>query len=161
MTTYREQDPLVALLVRAQERVLACLTETADRGRALAEARQILTRLAEAETNVLFPAFVRVRLRPEAQHLLDDSRGVRDEQLAELDVLARKRQPRLRKLAAIQLAAAIARHNERLSTELVAVLSSQLPRPVYRALAQMFVDRYEGVLPVQPGSGEPAATAIP
>lgn len=161
MTTHREQDPLVALLVRAQERVLACLTDAEDRGRALGEARQILTRLAEAETAVLFPAFSRVRLRLEQQHLLDDSRGVRAEQLAEIDVLARKRQPRLRKLAAIQLTQAIARHNERLSTELIAVLSSQLPRPVYRALAQMFIARYEGAPPVPAGPVEPAAAATP
>jgi hypothetical protein len=145
MATFREYDPLVELLVREQERVLACLIDdTGDRAAALAEARGILERLADAEVAVLFPAFSRIHLRLEQEHLLADMQTARADQLATLEALARKRQPRLRKLAAIQLSEVIAHHNERLSTELVASLGSQLPRPLYRSIAHAFIARYSG-----------------
>jgi len=148
MGAFRFQDPLVTLIAREQARVLECLVETtSDRAAALVQARYIIRALSEAETAILFPAFSRVRLRPEQQHLLDDSRNARAEHLDALTALARRRQPRLAKLAAIQLCETIAHHNERLSTELISVLASQLPRALYARIVQAFSAHYESPSP--------------
>lgn len=158
MGTYREQDALVAFLAREDSRVLELIAHAADndgrrRTDAIDDARRILTALGEAETQVLHGAFSRVRLRPETQALLDDSRGARAEQLAGLERLAQRRGSRLRKLAAVELSDMVASHSERLGTLLVPVLASQLPRPVHRALSQAFMNR------VQQASGDAGSAA--
>lgn len=151
MGTYREQDPLAALLAAQQTRVLECLMSfaTGDGAGRLAEARRILRALADAETNVLYPAFSRVNVRPETQRLLDDSRGNRAQQLEALDGLAHKRAPRLRKLAVLELCDLIKHHGMQHISLLVPVLASQLPRPLYRSIVQAFTARYERGLPAR------------
>lgn len=148
MGTYREQDPLTRLVMREQARVLEGLVQFANGGgkAALNEARLTLCALRDAETEVLYPAFSRLRLRPDIERLLDDSRGNRTEQLDALDALAQKRGPRLRKLAMLALSDLIKQHDERHTTLLIPVLASQLARPLYRCIAQAFITRYEGAL---------------
>lgn len=158
MSTFREIDPLVVFLEAEESRVLELIvraSEPASRQRAAAldEARRILMGLAEAETEVLHAAFSRVKLRPETQALLDDSRGARAEQLAGLECLGKRRGQMLRKLAAVELSDMVRSHGERLGTLLVPVLSSQLPRPVHRALTQAFINR---VRPVEAGTSSAA-----
>ena len=156
MGTYREQDPLASLMNREQARVLACLDTFATGGKsaALTEARRILRALGDAESEVLYPAFSRVRLRPEAQHLLDDSRGNRAEQLAVLDTVGQRRAPRLRKLATVQLASLINDHATRSLSVLIPILASQLARPLYRCIVQAFANHYDGVLAAAPPTVE-------
>jgi len=146
MGMYREQDPLAAFIKREQSRVLERLMQFADgEGRGvLADARDVLRALAAVETEVLYPAFSRVRLRLETERLLDDSRGDRAEQLAGLDVLAHKRAARSRKLAAVKLIDLIKHHDEQLTTLLIPVLASQLPRPLYHSIVHAFIAHYEG-----------------
>lgn len=148
MGTYREQDPLAAFLIGQQTRVVEGVLELASgagAGRAN-ETRHILRALGDAETNVLYPAFSRVSLRPETQRLLDDCRGNRAEQISLLDVLAHKRAVRLRKLAAVELCDRINHHGEQHVSLLIPVLASQLPRPLYRSIVHAFTARYEGEL---------------
>jgi hypothetical protein len=148
MGTYREQDPLATFLMSQQSRVLDCLKGFANgEGAAcITEARRILRALGEVETAVLYPAFSRVRLHFETERLLEDSRGNRAQHLAALDALSRKRAAPLRKLAAVELCDLIAHHGEQHTSLLIPVLASQLPRPVYRAMAHTFVARFEGEL---------------
>jgi hypothetical protein len=109
----------------------------------ISEARRILRALGDAETNVLYPAFSRVSLRPETQRLLDDSRDNRAEQLAAVDVLAHKRAARLRKLAALELCDRIKHHGAQHVSLLIPVLASQLPRLLYRSIVQAFISHYQ------------------
>ena len=148
MATFREQDALTALIQREQARVLDCLMRFAngEGAGALAEVRRILRALADAQTEVLYPAFSRARLRLETQRLLDDSRCDRAEQLAALDGLAQRRATRLRKLAAVKLIDLIRHDDERLISLLLPVLMSQLPRPLYRSITYAFIAHYEGNL---------------
>ena len=166
MGTYREQDPLAELLIEEQTRVLDSILRFAsgEGAGAIGEARRILRALGDAETNVLYPAFSRVSLRPETQRLLDDSRGNRDEHLAALDVLAHKRASRLRKLAAVELCDRIKHHGVQHVSLLVPVLASQMPRPLYRSIVQAFKTRFEGELAHAARTREPrrqrAAVAV-
>jgi hypothetical protein len=148
MGTYREQDPLAALLIEQESRVLDSVLRFAsgDGASALSEARRILRALAAAETNVLYPAFSRVSLRPETQRLLEDSLGNREQHLAGLDVLAHKRAARLRKLSAVELCDRIRHHDVQHVSLLIPVLASQMPRPLYRSIVQAFKARFEGEL---------------
>jgi len=150
MGAFREEDPLATLLAAEQMRVVECVLQFAagDRAGHIAEARRIVRALGDAETNVLYPAFSRVSVRPETERLLDDSRDNRAQQLAALDVLAHKRSPRLRKLAAVELCDQINHHGIQHVSLLIPVLSSQLPRPLYRSICQAFKTRYEGGLDV-------------
>jgi hypothetical protein len=164
MGTYREQDPLTAHLSAQQTRVLDCLRRFADgEGAAnISEARRILTALAEAERDILYPAFTRVAVKPETQALLDDSRGNRAQHLEGLDALAHKRAPRLRKLAAVALSDLIDHHGKQHASLLIPVLASQLPRPLYRSIVHTFVARVEGTLeqaPATHGKSKPATLA--
>lgn len=152
MGTFRQLDPFLAFLICEQARVLEHVNSLASgtgasRAHATAEAKRILTALADAEAAVLVPAFSRVRLRPETQALLDDSRGERAEQLAALEQLARKRAVTGKKLAALQLGELVKSYSEQLVTLLVPVLASQMPRAMYRAMAQAFMTRYAGEEP--------------
>lgn len=152
MGTYREPDALSTLLLREQARVLESLqqfTSGAGAG-ALAEARRVLRALGEAEENVLYPAFSRVQLRPETQRLLDDCRGARARHLEAIDALAHKRAARLRKLAMVELCDLIQHHGKQHVALLFPVLSSQLPRVLYRSLVHTFTARYEGHLQTVP-----------
>jgi hypothetical protein len=151
MGAYREEDPLAILLAAEQMRVVECVLQFATVGGAghIAEARRILRALGDAETNVLYPAFSRVALRPETERLLEDCRGNRAQQLAALDVVAHKRAPRLRKLAALEVCDQINHHGIQHVSLLVPVLSSQLPRPLYRSICQAFKTRYEGGIEVR------------
>ena len=155
MGTYRQPDPFLTFLMREEARVLECLHALATAGVAraapLASARRCLRTLADAEATVLRPAFTRVRLAPETQALLDDSRGDIDEQLAQLAQLGRKRALTGQKIAALQLADAIKRHGLQLVTQLVPVLASQLPRAMYRSIANAFMARYQAS-PVRSGT---------
>lgn len=152
MGTYREQDPLTAHLSAQQSRVLDCLRRFADgEGAAnISEARRILQALADAETNILYPAFTRVAVKPETQALLDDSRGNRAQHLEGLDALAHKRSPRLRKLAAVALTDLIDHHGKQHAALLIPVLASQLPRPLYHSIVHAFVARVEGAIEQAP-----------
>ncbi len=145
MGTFREPDALSNLLMREQARVLESLQAFAsgDGAPALAEARRVLHALEDVETNVLYPVFSRVHMRPETERLLDDCRDARAQQLAAVDALAHKRSPRLRKLAMVELADLIAHHGQQVVSLLVPVLSSQLPRAMYRAIVHTFTARYE------------------
>jgi len=153
--------------MREEARAIECIADLAAstgsaRAHALAEARHILTALADAEAAVLVPAFVRARLRPETQRLLEDSRGDRAEQLAALDELAARRGRRTQKIAALQLADLIKRSGEALTTLLVPVLSSQLPRPLYRSIVHAFVARYNGEDQLAaPPTAQPANNNVP
>ena len=146
MGTYREQDPLAVFLVGQQSRVLDCLKQFANgEGAAcITEARRILRALGEVEAAVLYRRFLACGLHFETERLLEDSRGNRAQHLAALDALARKRAAPLRKLAAVELCDLIAHHGEQHTSLLIPVLASQLPRPMYRALAHTFVSRVEG-----------------
>jgi len=148
MATFREPDALSNLLMREQARVLDSLQDFSSGAgaSALAEARRVLHALADVETNVLYPVFSRVHLRPETERLLDDCRDARAQQLAAVDALAHKRSPRLRKLAMVELADVIQHHGQQVVSLLVPVLSSQLPRPMYRSIVHAFTARYEAEL---------------
>jgi len=152
MATFREPDSLAALLMREQIRLLDCLRKFADGGGSaeLGEARRILRALADAETQVLYPAFRRVLLRLETQCLLDDTAGDRGEQLAALEALARKRAGRSRKLSAVALADILQLHTKQQIEVLLPVLGSQLPRLMYRAIVHAFSARFEGALEHRP-----------
>lgn len=154
MGTYRAPDPLAVFLAAEQNRLLDCIKQFANgEGAArITEARRIIRALGEAETNVLYPAFSRVRLQLETERLLDDSRGNRAQHLGALDALARKRAVPLRKLAAVQLCDLIAHHGEQHTSLLVPVLASQLPRPVYRSLSHQFIARVTGELGQTPAT---------
>jgi hypothetical protein len=145
MGTYREPDALVALLMREQTRVVQCLRGFAEGGGAatIAEARRVLRALADAEREVLYPAFARVSLRLETQLLLDGSRGERAQQLEALEALAHKRTARLRKLGAVALSDAIHHHAQQHISLLIPVLASQLTRPLYRSIVHAFTAHYE------------------
>jgi hypothetical protein len=162
MATHRAPDPLAASLRREQARVLACLGQFGiDRKAAvLAEAARIVRALADAEAEVLHPAFSRVRLRADIQQLLDDSRDDRAEQLSALERLARRRAPRLRKLAAVQAMELVRIHGERLTTVLVPVLASQLAAPVFRCIVQAFVTRYDAALAASPAASRGIRTQL-
>jgi hypothetical protein len=158
MGTYREPDSLASLLTREQTRVLDCLERFGNGGgaAAIAEARRILRALADAETNVLYPAFSRVSLRLDTQQLLDDSRDDRAHHLEALDALAHKRAARLRKLGAVALKDLIASHAQRHVSLLIPVLASQLARPLYRSIVHAFTAHYEAALAQQiPGRARP------
>jgi hypothetical protein len=148
MSAYREQDPLVALLQREHQRILDGVDGFVREGgaSAISHARHILLALADAEAHVLYPAFTRVSLRPETQRLLDDSRDSRARQLAVLAVLARRRAPRLRKVAQAELAERLEHHVVQHGSLLIPVLASQLPRALHRSLGQAFLTRYDGSL---------------
>ena len=103
--------------------------------------RSILRALGDAETEVLYPAFSRIQVPLEIDYLLTDSRDSRARQLEALDTVARKRGPRLRKLAAVELADQLQRHFEQQVSELIPVLASRLPRALYRSIASAFVAR--------------------
>jgi uncharacterized tellurite resistance protein B-like protein len=135
MGTYHAPDPLTALLLREQARIVECLKQFADGqgGAAISDARRILTALADAETQILYPAFSRVSLRLEAEELLKTMQDERAQQLASLELLAHKRAPRLRKLGAVALGDLIQRHAQQHSALLIPVLASQLPRPLHRS----------------------------
>jgi len=152
MGMYREPDPLADLLMREHARVLQCLTRFADGegAAALAEAREVVQALAEAEVNVLYPAFSLVSPRPETQRLLDDSRGARADQLAALHALAHKRAARVRKVGAVALSDTLQRHAQEHIALLIPVLSSQMPRVRYRSIVSAFTNRYEGALVQRP-----------
>lgn len=152
MGTFSEPDPLADFFTRERTRVLQCLTRYADGegAAALGEARDILRALDDAETHVLYPAFSLVTLRPETQRLLDDSRGARAEQLAALDALAHKRAVRLRKLGAVALSDEIQHHARQQISQMLPVLSSQLPRVRYRSIVSAFTSRYEGARELAP-----------
>ena len=152
MGTYREPDALSVLLLREQTRVLESLQQfgSGAGAGALAEARRILRALEDAETNVLYPAFSRVSLRPETQRLLDDCRGARAQQLEGIDALAHKRAARLRKLAMVELCDLIQHHGKQHVALLVPVLASQMPRPLHRSIVHAFTARYEGHLQAVP-----------
>jgi SOS-response transcriptional repressor LexA len=141
MGSLREPDPLVGYLLAQQTRVLEWLTSFAsgEGGSALSKVRPIVRALGDAETEVLYPAFSRLQLPLEIQYLLTDSRDSRARQLEALDALAHKRMPHLRTLAAIELAEHIQRHFEQHVSELIPVLASRLPRPVYRSIVSRFV----------------------
>jgi hypothetical protein len=159
MGTYRDHDPLAAFLTEQQSHVLDCIMQFASgEGAArLTEARRRLHALAEAEAEVLYPAFSRVNLKLESEHLLEDSRGNRAEQMAALDVLAHKRAPRLRKLAAVELCDRIHHHGVQHASQLIPVLASQLPRPLYRSIVAAFTARHERVA----AQDRPESTATP
>jgi hypothetical protein len=144
----REQDPLAALLTREHARVLECLMRFAkgDGAVVTAEARRVLSALHHAETNVLYPAFSRVSLRPETARLLEDCRGGRAQQLAALAALAHKRAGRLRKLAAVQLGDLVQHHGQQHISLLIPVLASCLPRLLYRSIVQAFAACYQDAL---------------
>lgn len=148
MDTYREQDPLAVFLTGEQTRLLDCIKQFANgEGAArITEARRIIRALGEAEANVLYPAFSKVRLQLETERLLEDSRGNRAQQLERLDALARKRAVPLRKLAAVELCDLIAHHGQQHTSLLIPVLASQLPRPVYRSMAHQLMARVAGEL---------------
>lgn len=154
MGTYREQDPLAVFLTAEQNRLLDSIKQFAngDGAAHITEARRIIRALAEAEANVLYPAFSRVRLALETERLLEDSRGNRAQQLAALDVLARKRAVPLRKLAAVELCDLIAHQGEQHTSLLIPVLASQLPRPVYRSMGHQFMARVAGELDQAPST---------
>ncbi|NVB82439.1 MAG: hypothetical protein HOV81_28930 [Kofleriaceae bacterium] len=163
MAWHGEHNALVALLEREHARVLACLKDYAIGGVAhvLADAGHVLRALAAAETQILFPAFTRVTLRHDLQRLLDDARGRRAEQLTALDRLRSKRAPALRKLAALQLADGISEHGKELTHQLVPVLASQLPRPMYRSIVNAFATSYRWELePARAAQGAPPARAV-
>jgi DNA invertase Pin-like site-specific DNA recombinase len=111
---------------------------------AVADARRVLGALRDTEAAVLYPAFSRVSLRPETQQLLDDCRDGRAQQLAALDALAHKRSGRLRKLAVVQLVDLVHHFSQQHIGLLIPVLSSQLPRQLYRSIVQAFTSHYEG-----------------
>ena len=163
MGTYREQDPLAAHLSAQQANVLDCLMRYANgEGAAnISEARRLITALADAEREVLYPAFTRVSLKPETERLLDDSRGNRAQQLEALDALAHKRSPRLRKLAAVALSDTIDHHGKQHTSLLIPVLASQLPRPLYRSIVHTFIARVEGALEhARPAAGKTKPAAV-
>jgi hypothetical protein len=159
MGTYREQDPLAVFWTGEQNRLLDCIKQFANgEGAArITEARGIIRALADAEAEVMYPAFSRVRLPLETERLLEDSRGNRAQHLEALDALARKRAAPLRKLAAVQLCDLIAHHGEQHTSLLMPVLASQLPRPVYRALSHQFMARVTGQAQAVPAKAKNAA----
>jgi hypothetical protein len=145
MGTFREPDALSTLLLREQARLLESLQEFASGAgaSALVEARRVLHALADVETNVLYPVFSRVHLRPETERLLEDYRDARAQQLAAVDALAHKRSSRLRKLAMVELADIIQHHGRQHVSLLIPVLASQLPRPMYRSIVHAVTARYQ------------------
>lgn len=145
MATVREPDPMTSYLLAQHARVLECLTGFAsgERPCALSTVRAIILALGEAETDILFPAFSRIRLPLEIEYLLNDSRDSRARQVEALGAVARRRAPRLRKLAAVELADQIQRHFQQQVGELIPVLASRLPRALYRSIASSFVARCE------------------
>ena len=148
MGILREPDPLAGYLLAQQTRVLECLTSfaTGNDASALSDVRPIVRALGQAEADVLYPAFSRLQLPLEIEYLLTDSRDSRARQLESLDALAQKRAPRLRKLAALELADQIQRHCEQHVSELIPVLASRLPRALYRSIVSRFVGQCELVL---------------
>ncbi|MEO8701112.1 MAG: hemerythrin domain-containing protein [Kofleriaceae bacterium] len=142
MAWHREPDPLLELLQREHARVLELIQHVAigdtDTKRAFTEIRSTLRALAGAETAVLYPVFNKVAVRPEVQCLLDDSRETRALELGALDALVRSRSQRLRKLRALQLSDLVQHHARQKSDVLIPVLHSQLPRTLYRVLANSF-----------------------
>jgi hypothetical protein len=138
VSSFQEHDPLATFLEREQARLLGYVMLLADGHRsALSGARKVVSALDDAEAEVLYPAFSRVRLRLDLQQLLADSRADRAEQLTALEALAHKRAPRLRKLAAVALGERITRDGER-----YVGLSSQLPRVLHCAIADAFIARF-------------------
>ncbi|MBS1120180.1 MAG: hypothetical protein H6Q90_2408 [Deltaproteobacteria bacterium] len=145
MATYREHDVLLELLRREQSQLLESITQlgVGDSRLPLDEVGSRLRSLAAAEHEVLYPAFARVTLRPEAQRLLDDCRGHRTLQLDALAQLVRTRTTnRLWKIRALQLRELVQHHAEQQEAGLVPVLRSQLPRALYRSLAMAFAARH-------------------
>jgi hypothetical protein len=152
MGSLREPDPAATYLLEQHNRVLECLTRFASgEGAAeLSKVRPIVRALRDAETEVLYPAFSRLQLPREIEYLLTDSRDSRARQLEALDALAHKRQPRLRKLAAVELADRIQTHGQQHVSELIPVLASRLPRALYSSIVSRFIARCEGALQTNP-----------
>jgi hypothetical protein len=143
MASVREPDPMASYLMAQQARVLECLMSFAggEAPSALCTVRAIIRALGDAEAEVLYPAFSRIQRPPEIEYLLTDSRDSRARQLEALETVARRRGPRLRKLAAVELADQLRRQFEQQVSELIPVLASRLPRPLYRSIASAFVAR--------------------
>ena len=143
MASVREPDPMASYLLAQHARVLECLAGFAsgEGAGALSTVRSIIRALGDAESEVLYPAFSRVRVPLEIEYLLTDSRDSRARQLEALETVARRRGPRLRKLAAVELADQLRRQFEQQVSELIPVLASRLPRALYRSIASAFVAR--------------------
>src|SRR6476619_3823683 len=158
MGSVREPDPMATYLMAQQTRVLECLTSVVNGevGPAVSTVRSIIRALAEAETEVLYPAFSRIQVPLEIEYLLADSRDSRARQLDALETLAHKRGSRQRKLAAVELADQLQRHFQHQVCELIPVLASRLPRALYRSIVSAFVARCELVLG---GGGQGARAA--
>jgi hypothetical protein len=148
MVSVRERDPLASYLLAQHTHVLECLTRFAggERGSVLSSVRSVIRALRDAETEVLYPAFSRLQLPLEIAYLLTDSRDSRARQLEALETLARKRGPRLKKLAAVELADELQRHFQQQVSELIPVLASRLPRALYRSIVSTFVARCQRAL---------------
>lgn len=165
MATFRGRDPLAEVFERERAHVLARIDRVinGEPNRALDGLATELTRLAKVETEVLYPAFSQVHLRPETQSLLDDivdHRGAHHSALQEL--LRTRRGHPLRKIRALQLRDLVSHDATVHLTQLLPVLRSQMPPPRYQALTNAVEARlaeHRGAAEARPHTAEQRAAA--
>lgn len=156
----RVVDPLIDTLDRVHAsiliRVQAVAAGEADK-RTFDVVGAQLRALAAAERDVLYPLAEKNSLRFETRQFLSDYRDHRAEQIAALEVLAAttRRSPRLFVQRARQLCELVVRDAAQFAIQVIAVLRSKLPRPLYAALGRAFVTHL-GEHALLPAPEEPA-----